>query len=125
MNISIKGNPLFETQNVFEASRCFRVTGIEQVDVKTDVAARRLERLETDKTEHDDEARGQLERRSLGQVHSSEAVCRQMGCSHGTQLSQCPDWRHRLRPRQRRARRGGPPDRHRGVPAERERCSSP
>ena len=80
MNISIKSNPLFETQNVFEASGCLRATGIEQVDVKTDAAVRRLRRLETDKTEHDDEARGQLERRSLGQVHICEAVCPHMGC---------------------------------------------
>ena len=94
-----------------------------KVDVKTDVAVRRLERLEKEK-EHDASLSEALADKtnvaaspdgsSRGQEQSREADCWQVVCQRqGLRLWQNPDWRDRLHPRQRRARCRSPHDRHR------------
>ena len=89
--------------------------------MKTDVAARRLERLERERRAGGRRTRGPLDRSSRGQDKSHEAGRRQVVCRQGLRLWQSPDWRERLHPRQRRARRRRPHDEHRRVCARRER----
>ena len=71
----------------------FLVNRERKLDIKTDVAARRLERLERESSQFEDEERETQPRRSTHGLHQSrEADCRQVVRRQGIRLWQGSHW---------------------------------